>query len=57
MAQWKWTTTLRINEIEFDREGTERDVEIHSDNTFEVAIIEQDPRNIMIGPPGEGRYW
>jgi hypothetical protein len=57
MAQWKWTTTLRINEIAFDREGIECDVEIYSDNTFEVAIIEQDPRNIMIGPPGEGGHW
>lgn len=57
MAQWKWTTTLRIHQIGFDAEGRECDKEIYSDNTFEVAIIKQDPRDIVIGPPGEGRRW
>lgn len=57
MAQWSWTTMMRINEIRFDREGNESDNEVYSDQAFEVAIIEQDPREIMIGPPGEGRHW
>jgi hypothetical protein len=57
MAQWKWTTTLVIYEIAFDHEGRESDREIHTDQVHEVAITEQDPRDIMIGPPGEGRHW
>lgn len=56
-AQWKWTTTLRINEISFDCDGDERDREVYSDLAFEVAVIEQDPRDILIGPPGAGRLW
>lgn len=57
MAQWKWTTALRIHQIGFDAEGSECDAEVYSDNAFEVAIIEQDPRELMIGPPGQGGYW
>ncbi|SON62377.1 hypothetical protein MSIMFI_03902 [Mycobacterium simulans] len=57
MAQWKWTTALRINEIAFDGEGKESDAEIYSDNAFEVGIIQQDPRKVVIGPPGEGLNW
>ncbi|UQX10184.1 hypothetical protein [Candidatus Mycobacterium methanotrophicum] len=57
MAQWKWTTELRIYQIGFDAGGNERDEEVYSDNAFEVAIIEQDPREILIGSPGEGRQW
>lgn len=57
MAQWKWTTAMTINEIAFDAEGYEHSVEVYSDNAFEVAIIEQDPREVIIGPPGEGRHW
>jgi len=57
MAQWKWTTTLWIHEIDFDQEGQERDREIYSDRAFEVATTEQDPRDIMIGPPGARRRW
>jgi hypothetical protein len=57
MAQWKWTTTLRINQIGFDAMGSECDEEVHCDNAFEVAIIDQDPRELMIGPPGEGERW
>ena len=57
MAQWKWTTTLVIYEIAFDHEGRESDREIHTDQVHEVAITEQDLRDIMIGPPGEGRHW
>lgn len=55
MAQWKWTTTLRIHEIAFDREGRECASEIYCDQAFEVAIIEQDPRDVMIGPRGRGQ--
>lgn len=57
MAQWKWTTTLRLYQIEFDHEGCATDREVHTDQAYEVAITEQDPRDIMIGPPGEGRHW
>jgi len=57
MAQWKWIASLRMNEIGFDRDGNEYDTEVYGDNAFEVGIIEQDPRNLMIGPPGEGRFW
>jgi hypothetical protein len=57
MAQWKWTTTLRIYEIEFDHEGREVDHEVHAEQAYEVAITEQDPREIVIGPPGAGTRW
>jgi hypothetical protein len=57
MAQWRWTTTLQVNQLAFDREGNECRDEVFSDNAFEVAIVEQDPRHIVIGPPGEGRNW
>lgn len=56
-AQWKWTTTLRINEIAFDRDGKEYSTEIYSDQAFEVATTEQDPREIVIGTPGQGKQW
>lgn len=57
MAQWRWTTTLWINQLAFDQDGTECHVEVYNDNAFEVAIVEQDPRQVVIGPPGEGRNW
>jgi hypothetical protein len=57
MAQWRWITTVQINKLAFDRAGNECHDEVFSDNAFEVAIIEQDPRDIVIGPPGEGRNW
>jgi hypothetical protein len=57
MAQWKWTTTLWIHEITFDQDGREYDSEIYRDQAFEVAITEQDPRDIVIGPPGAGWRW
>lgn len=57
MAQWKWTTTLWIREIGFDRDGREYDTEVYIDQAFEVATTEQDPRDIRIGPPGRGERW
>lgn len=57
MAEWKWTTTLRINEIGFDRDGAESSAEVHTEQAFEVAFTEQDPREIVIGPPGRGQLW
>ena len=57
MAQWKWTTTLRIHEIDFHYNGQERDREVCCDQAFKVAITEQDPRDIMIGPPGRDEHW
>lgn len=57
MAQWKWITTLRFNEIRFDRDGAEYVAEVDIDQAFEVAITEQDPREILIGPPGHDTRW
>lgn len=57
MAKWSWTTTLRLYEVDFDIESAEFDREIYTDNMFEVATTEQDPREVVIGPPGEGRHW
>ncbi|WP_131812986.1 hypothetical protein [Mycolicibacterium peregrinum] len=57
MAQWKWTTALRINEIAFDRDGREFSRECHFEQGVEVATTHQDPREILIGPPGQGCQW
>ncbi len=54
MAQWKWTTALRINEIAFDRDGREFSRECHFEQGVEIATTHQDPREILIGPPGQG---
>ncbi|MBN3453336.1 hypothetical protein [Mycolicibacterium sp.] len=57
MAQWKWTTTLRIHEISYDGEGQEFSTPTYVEQGYEVAATQQDPRQILIGPPGQGRYW
>jgi hypothetical protein len=57
MAQWKWTTDLRIHEIGFDHAGRETDHKVHRDQAHEVALTEQDPRDVMIGPPGARMHW
>ncbi len=57
MAQSKWTTTWYLNEIRFDRDRQEYSVEGHTDPAFEVAVTEQDPRQVLIGPPGQGTRW
>lgn len=57
MAEWKWTTALRINEIGFDRDGEEFSTECYSEQAFEVLTTRQDPREVLIGPPGQGRHW
>lgn len=57
MAQWKWTTELQIFELTFDREGQECSTREIVDQAFEVATTEQDPREVLIGPPGRGRHW
>lgn len=57
MAQWKWTTTLRINEIAFDRDCGEFSRESHVEQGVEVATTYQDPRQVLIGPPGQGGQW
>jgi hypothetical protein len=31
--------------------------EVHTEPTFEVAVTEQDPRQVLIGPPGQGMRW
>ncbi|MET7768710.1 hypothetical protein [Nocardia sp. NPDC005366] len=56
-AKWTFHTTVRTNRIYFDGAGHERDREEDSDAGVEVAVIEQDPEDILIGPSGEGRYW
>lgn len=56
-AKWKWTTTLRTNEIQFDLDGTEDYREVDVDAFFEVTTTEQDPRQVLIGPPGRGSRW
>jgi hypothetical protein len=57
MAQWKWTTAFRVQEITFDHEGRESDREVYTDQAHEVAITEQDPREILTGPPGADKRW
>ena len=57
MAQWKWTTTLRINAIAFDDDGRERSTEVHVEQGYEVATTDQDPREVLIGPPDRDRHW
>lgn len=57
MAQWKWTTTLTIYEMCFDRDGFECSTEVHTERGFEVATTEQDPRHLLIGPPGRDIIW
>lgn len=56
-AQWKWTTTLRINEIAFDRDGREISHEFHIKKGVAVATTSQDPRDILTGSPGAGWRW
>ncbi|MCP2289349.1 hypothetical protein [Nocardia amikacinitolerans] len=56
-AKWRFTTTMWLYEVDFDENGDERIPQGYAENGFEVRVIEQDPRDIMIGPPGAGRYW
>ncbi|MBP2453005.1 hypothetical protein [Mycolicibacterium lutetiense] len=55
MAEWRWTTMLRINVIAFDHEGRELSRECYFEQAVEVATTYQDPRDVLIGPPGVGR--
>lgn len=57
MAQWKWTTTLRINAIAFDDDGREHSTEVHVEQGYEIATTAQDPREVLIGPPGRDWHW
>lgn len=51
MAQWNWSTRLTIKQVDFDGAGAERYVDVYEDLAFQVALIEQDPRELVIGPP------
>lgn len=57
MAQWKWTTTLRINAIAFDDDGREHSTEVHVEQGYEIATTVQDPREVLIGPPARDWHW
>ncbi|MFD3430701.1 hypothetical protein [Nocardia fluminea] len=52
-AEWTFSVRGSIYEVRFDSQGCERDREIDEDS-FEVCMVEQDPANILIGPPGNG---
>ncbi len=55
MAVWNWTTTVRTYEIGFSAAGEEREEE-YADHGYLVATIEQDPRDVLIGPPHRGYF-
>lgn len=50
VAQWNWSAKLTVKRIDFDGAGMERQAEVYEDPAFEVAVIEQDPRDLVIGP-------
>ena len=58
-AVWKFVARLTKLRLGFDADGTLVDdfgrEEI--DARFEVRELLQDPREILIGPPGRGRRW
>lgn len=53
MAVWHWTTTVQTYELEFREDGSERESE-YADHGYEIATVEQDPRDVLLGPP---RRW
>ena len=57
MAQWKWLAPLRILELEFTIDGSVGRREVYCDPAHEVAITTQDPREVLVGPPGKGIVW
>lgn len=57
MAQWKWPTVLRINEIAFGRDGREFSRECHFEQWVDIATTYQDSREFVVGPPGHGQAW
>ncbi|GAA1482652.1 hypothetical protein GCM10009624_30920 [Gordonia sinesedis] len=58
-AIWKFAASLTRIRLGFDADGALVDeyggAEV--DSSFEVREILQDPRDILIGPPGRGRRW
>ena len=58
-AIWKFTARLAKIRLGFDADGTLVDEygREEIDSSFEVRQILQDPRDILIGPPGRGRRW
>lgn len=55
-AVWCFTTTVRTFEISFDTDGHERAEEVDRDDVT-VGELEQDPDDILTGPPEPGRRW
>ncbi|PXX53343.1 hypothetical protein DFR70_12856 [Nocardia tenerifensis] len=56
-ARWTFYTTMTINAISFDQAGIESSREVYRDNLFEVAVIEQDPGDLVIGPSDPRSLW
>ncbi|MFF7944755.1 hypothetical protein ACFZC5_34090 [Nocardia gamkensis] len=57
MAQWTWSTSVNLMKLYFSSEGEELDRRVYRDGSFEICTMEQDPRDIVIGPPGRGSRW
>ncbi|WP_146100678.1 hypothetical protein [Nocardia nova] len=57
MAQWKWSTSVKLMRLDFSSDGEEFDRQVDRDGCFEICTVEQDPRDIVIGPPGRGSHW
>lgn len=55
MAEWHWTTTVRTYEIGFSADGAEQQDE-YVDHGYLVATVEQDPRDVLLGPPDRGYF-
>lgn len=57
MAEWTWIAPLTVRQIRFDVDGTERSEVVYADPGHEVAVTTQDPRDVLIGPPGRDTMW
>ncbi|BBY96927.1 hypothetical protein [Mycolicibacterium fallax] len=57
MAEWTWIAPLTVRQIRFDVDGTERSEVVYADPGHEVATTTQDPRDVLIGPPGRDTKW
>lgn len=53
MAEWHWTTTVLTYELNFMEDGSECERE-YTEHGYEVATVEQDPRDVLLGP---SRRW
>lgn len=55
MAEWHWTTTVHVYELEFRDDGSEYERE-DAEHGYQVATVEQDPRDVLLGPPRRWAY-